>query len=243
MYCYELLSSGNKWTFLILHGWWWDHLPWITLWKMLHWLGYNVLIPDLPGHWKTSLDSPYTIEKYAEFVCKLCLKYKIKSPILVWHSNWWRIAIYLVAHQMLEVSQLFLIASAWINKKPTVRNILLKHIAWFLKPLLAIPWVSKLRSLLYRIVWGHDYLAITDPFIKQTFLNVLGKSMEDEMQMIKCKTHLIWGNLDTYTPLSSWKRMHELIKGSTFTVLEWEKHWIHRTSPDKLFNLIKDYLW
>ena len=240
IYYNQFTVSKSKWTFLILHWWWGLAEPWTNVAKWLQGNGYNVIVPDLPGFWKTKLDKVYDIYSYADMVKDFCIALKLKEVYLIWHSNWWRIAIVLSAKNMIKIKKLFLVASAWIPRKPWIKQKIAWSLAkiskWMLKFLHIekSKMILKIRNLFYRAIWWHDYLNAEDTKMKKTFLNVFNTDFRKEIKCIKDDTILLWWTKDTYTPLANWEEMSRLIKNSRLIVFKWERHWLHRTMPEKL---------
>ena len=228
---------------LILHWWWWSSDTWSKVWEMLSSLWNNVYIPDLPGFGKSSIDKVYNIETYSDLVKNLVKALNIDNLVLIWHSNWWRISILLASEQMLNISKLILAWSAWIRHKPSFIQKTFKCIATILKPFSEMPWIKQLRVVFYKLVWWRDYLNCDNKFIKQTFINVLNTDLRDEMKNIRQETSLIWWDKDTYTPLSDWYIMRDLIKGSSLDIIKWARHWIHLTDPERLVKTIINKIW
>lgn len=65
---------------------------------------------------------------------------------------------------------------------------------------------------------------------------MISSDLSKEIEDIKKHTLLIWWEKDTYTPLSDWNKMKQLIKNSKMIVLFDQKHWIHLRSPEILVN-------
>ena len=232
--------------FVLLHGRGWSHKSWIAVWELLHAAWYTVLIPDVPWFGETPLDDVYTIDAYAVrvdgFISAMCLQ----DVYLLWHSNGWRMSIKYVSWWDAFVKQLFLVNAAAFVHAPSMKQRLFKIIAWVWKKLLVIPGMSKVRSLFYRAIWWHDYLALEwnsdeAKYKKWTFLHMISTDLTQDIPMITLPTHIIRWAKDTYTPLSDGKKLHALLDWSTFDVFIDEKHGIHLTNPAWLAEKILSY--
>lgn len=235
----DWINEQNTVTIVILHGWWWSSQSWLEIWELLFQSWYNVIIPDLPWFWKTKLEKVFDLEEYAIVIEKFIKELWLKNIILWWHSNGWAISIKIANRWKVSISRLVLNNSAWIRndiKRGTKRKIIWKII----KPLKLfknVPWFKKLREYFYKAIWWQDYLkAEQNPFLKQTYLNMISSDLSDEFEKIEIDTLLIWWREDTYTPLSDWLKMRNNIKKSKLVILDNEKHWIHLKSPEKLTN-------
>lgn len=237
----KIFWKNNSWeVFLILHWWWGSSDSWIQFSKMLENDWYKVIVPDLPWHWKTELNKVFDLDNYWDFVLDIIKELKLKNLNIIAHSNWWRITLNLLINKKVNPKNIFLVWSAWIRPKLTIKQKFFKLLAktfWFLKK---IPWISFLRNIFYRIIWWHDYLKTDDnKFLKQTFLNVLEVDLSDKLHLIKNKIELIWWDKDTYTPLYLWRKMSIMIWNANLTILKWQKHWIHLQNPRLLYETIK----
>ena len=81
---------------------------------------------------------------------------------------------------------------------------------------------------------------ITLFFIFALFLNA--EDLQEVFPQIKADTLLIRWENDTYTPLSDWKKIHSLIKNSKFVVIPNVRHWIHFQNPQKLIEVIREFI-
>jgi pimeloyl-ACP methyl ester carboxylesterase len=209
------------------------------VWELLLQSGFNVIIPDLPGFWKTKLNKTFDLEEYAIVIEEFIKELWLDNIILWWHSNWWAIAIKIANRWKINISRLVLNNSAWIRndkKRSLKRKILNKTVKYF-KFLKKIFIFKKIRILFYKLIWWQDYLnAEKNPHLKQTYLNMISSDLQEEIKNVKNHTLLIWWKNDTYTPKSDWIFMRNNIKNSKIIILEDEKHWIHLTSPEKLVN-------
>lgn len=242
---HEFIEEENKDTIIILHWWWWSSASWLYMGELLSKSWYNVIIPDLPWFWKTKLEKVFDLEEYAIVIEEFLKELNIDNIILWWHSNWWAISIKIALRQKINIKRLVLNNSAWIrnDKKRSLKRKLLNFISKIVKKIVSfIPSFLKkalalnyLRKLFYRFIWWQDYLnAEKNPFLKQTYLNMIKSDLSKDFKKITQNTLLIWWKNDTYTPVSDWYLMRRQIQNSKMTVIDDEKHWIHLTNPEKL---------
>jgi len=235
----DFIHPDNNETIVILHWWWWSSQSWIKVWEILLQNWFNVIILDLPWFWKTKLEKTFDLDEYASVVEEFIKELWLNNIILWWHSNWWAISIKIASRNKINISRLILNNSAWIrndNKRKLKRKILNFIINNF-KFIKKIFIYKKIRILFYKIIWWQDYLnAEKNPFLKETYKNMIKSDLSDEIKNLKQHTLLIWWKNDTYTPLSDWIFMRNNIKNSKMITLENEKHWIHLNSPEKLVN-------
>lgn len=239
----EFHSPSNKGTILILHWWGGSSQSWEYIWNKLSENWYNVYIPDLPGFGETPLNKVFTIHDYAEVVESFVNILWLKNITLLWHSNWWRISIHVIARKNISINKLILNNAAWVTIYPSFKQKAFQWISTVVKFASHLPWYQPFRKLCYRLIWGHDYINTdNNPYLKETFLNMLGTFLEHEMANINIPCLLIRGEKDSYTPLQQGYTMNKLIPGSSLKVLDWEKHWIHLQNPDRLLSEIISFL-
>jgi pimeloyl-ACP methyl ester carboxylesterase len=181
----------------------------------------------------------FDLEEYAIVIEEFIKELNLKNIILWWHSNGWAISIKIANRWKIKINRLILNNSAWIrnDKKRNLKRKILNYIVKYFSFLKKVFIFKKIRIIFYKIIGGQDYLnAEKNPYLKQTYLNMISSDLQNEIKNIKNHTLLIWWENDTYTPISDWLLMRKYIKNSKLIVLENEKHWIHLTSPDKLAN-------
>jgi pimeloyl-ACP methyl ester carboxylesterase len=240
-----LLNEEKKHTIVILHWWWWSSDSWVEAWKLLQESWYNVYVPDLPWFGKTKINKTYTLDDYAQLITNFIIELRLKNIILWWHSNWWAISTKIVNSWNIDITRLILNNSAWIrnDKKRTLKRKIFNTITSYVKKIKPKPkscWrkckvLKFFRTCFYKMIWWHDYLnAEKNPYLKQTYLNMIQSDLQDEISKIEINTLLIRWEKDTYTPLSDWIKIRNLIKNSKMITLENQKHWIHIHAPKLL---------
>ncbi len=240
---YKEYWKKNKDIVLLIHWWWWSSDSWTKVWEILEEKGYRVLIPDLPWSTKMELDKVYTLKDIAILVEEFVEKMLFKDFVLWWHSNGWAVSIVLAERQRLYIKKLVLNNSAWIRKD--ARRSLKRKVLWkvvkIAKPLKKVKVLNKARTIFYKAIGSHDYLkAETNPYLKQTYLNMISSDLQIEMKDVRDDTLLIRWKDDSYTPVSDAKKINNLIKGSRLVILDNERHGIHLDSPEKL---VEAFLW
>ena len=252
---YEFFENENKDSdvILILHGWQGASSSWSEVGKILSENWYHVIIPDLPCASKLEKCSDiYSLDNFAEiienFIEDLKQKYSeinFDNLILWGHSNGWAISIKLANRKNIKILRLVLNNSAWIrsDKKRSFKRRVFANIVKIIKKI-PLSWIlspkgrkrmQKLRELFYRAIWSQDYLkAEQNPNLKQTYLNMISSDLKDEIKKIDNHTLLIWGEKDSYTPVSDAYFMRKNIKNSKLVILDNETHWIHLKNPKRL---------
>lgn len=239
---YKVFSwDENNYSILILHWWGGKSDSWEEVSKQLSAKWPNIIVPDLPGFWKSEIISTYTLNDYAKIVEEFVKSIKLDNFILMWHSNGGAISIKIINRWYIKPLSLILNNSAWIrnDKKRSFKRKVLNKTASVLKPLNKIKLINKIRPLLYRAIWSQDYLKSEEnPYLKETYKNMISSDLKNEISKIVLNTLLIWWENDTYTPVSDAYHMRENIKNSKLIILDNEKHWIHLQNPDRLTETI-----
>ena len=78
-----------------------------------------------------------------------------------------------------------------------------------------------------------DYNSAT-PLMRATLVKVVNEDLEPLMSAVACPTLLIWGDLDTATPISDAHRMEELIPDAGLVVCEGAGHFSFAEQASKV---------
>ena len=242
---FKTFWEKNKTAFIILHWWGGSSESWEKIAKELS-KDFFVIVPDFPCASKLEeCNKIYTLDDYVDLLSNLVDKLNLNKFYLLWHSNWGAIATKFTVKYPEKIIKLFLNNSAWIrkDKKTSFKRKIFKILSTFLKPIFKITLFKKIKPLFYKAIGAHDYLnAQSNPNKKQTFLNMINEDLQNFFTQIKVPTILIWWENDTYTPLSHWKKINQLIASSKFIVIPNVRHWIHLQNPEKLLETIKENL-
>lgn len=247
---YKIEGKGRP--IFCIHGWGGDKHSFDDLIAGFDIKKYQVIILDMPGFGESSVpNKPFTLDDYAnlfvEFVDEIRKKYRISGTYsLIVHSFGGRVAFKLSELIGLEdVSHLVLIAAAGIKHPPTFKKRFGKIVAslgaCFKEIKLTKKMYNFLRKLFYKVIREHDYEDLSKS-MKQTFCNVIEEDMHPFLNTITCKTLIIWGDKDTYVPVSDAYEMHESIKASQLIVIEGGRHGIHHTHASELSRYISSFL-
>lgn len=209
---YEVEGKGEP--IVLLHGWLTDletMRPLTTNLVKTH----KVYLVDVVGFGKSSLPKePLSSDDFAEFLKLFLEKLKIKNPVLIGHSNGGRIIINAVGKNMVKAKKLVLIDSAGIKPKRSIEYYLklgfFKTGKLFLNLLPNNEKSKEFKERLRNKVGSSDYKA--SPIVmKDTLKIIVNEDVKKILPNIKVPTLLIWGSLDTATPISDAKIMEKLI--------------------------------
>ena len=223
------IDQGQGDVILLLHGWGAN----ITLYQgIIDTLSRNhrVIALDMPGFGKTTEPTvPWCVDDYVDFVLKFIASFELTKLSIVVHSFGGRVFFKMNARENLpfQIEKAVLIDSAGILPKKTWKQkvslrcykiggaVMSTKVLHFLYPD-AVEDMRRKRG-------SADYNSAT-PVMRATLVKVVNEDLEPLMHLVKCPTLLIWGDLDTATPLSDAKRMEELIPDTGLVVCEGAGH-------------------
>ena len=165
--------------------------------------------------WLTDLESMRPIadsltDDFGDFLKELLLKLQIENPILIGHSNGGRIIINAVGRGIVNPKKIILIDSAGLKPKRSLKYYIKVSIFKFGKIILNLIPSKELRSKIRGKVGSSDYKSSPE-VLKDTMNIILNEDQRVLLPNIKVPTLLIWGSLDTATPISDAKEIEKAI--------------------------------
>ena len=223
------IDQGQGDVILLLHGWGAN----ITLYQgIISTLVQNhrVIALDMPGFGKTTEPSvPWCVDDYVDFVLKFIASFELTKLSIVVHSFGGRVFFKMNAREdlLFQIEKAVLIDSAGILPKKTWKQ----KVSLRCYKIGRVVMSTKVLHFLYpdavedmrRKRGSADYNSAT-PVMRATLVKVVNEDLEPLMHLVKCPTLLIWGDLDTATPLSDAKKMEELIPDTGLVVCEGAGH-------------------
>lgn len=245
---YERHGKMGRPVLLVLHGWADSSQNWLSFSE--HFAGrYEVITVDLPGFGRTDMPpQPWGLDDYGCFVGHFLAKIGVTLYGIVGHSNGGAIAIRGLANGDLRAEKLVLLASAGVRSTYNGRKKAIRLITKTGKALAApLPGRVKdqLRRKLYTTV-GSDMLIAER--LQETFKRVVGDDVQaDAARLTTLNTSgipvlLIYGEHDVSTPPNWGRLLHEHIQGSTFELLGNAGHFVYQDQPEKVAQLVEDFL-
>ena len=231
---------------LVLHGWGGSKKSWEEFVGLFDKKRYKLFVPDLPGFGKEPApDRPWYVHDYAQWVEQYMKKKKLVKPVVVAHSFGGRIAIKMCTAKKGVFSRLFLVGAAGIKRPPSMRVRVLKGMAKVGKVALGLFRLKSVQTFFKKVVYkaagAHDYEQATGT-MKKTFQNVIDEDLKDLLDDIRVKTHIIWGDRDSYVPVADARLMGKRIKDSTVEIIEHGKHGLHLQMPEVLAEKVKKHI-
>lgn len=243
--CYKMTGEGEE-TVVMLQGWGTDLGVYDSIAGILS-EKYTFVQFDFPGFGGSDEPrEPWNVDAYADFFCKFMDALKIKRATLMGHSYGGRVIIKLAAREQLpfEIDRIVLIDSAgivpeksfWqkmkIKRYKLLKKVLNLKVIYALFPELIDDWRSRQGSA--------DYRNAT-PMMRQCLVMAVNEDLRHLLPKIKQDTLLVWGDLDTATPLSDGKLMEELIPGAGLAVIEGTGHYSFLEKPTVFRNIMRAY--
>lgn len=201
---YEIINPDANVDIIILHGWGSNK----NLMKQSfsqYMKGFRHIYIDLPGFGNSTCPIALKTSDVARIVELLMIHINASKDIIIGHSFGGKVAT------ILEPKMLVLLGSAgiYITKSLSVQaKIALTKIGNF--------FGFKKLSSLFR---AEDAKTLSEPMY-QTFKNVVDEDFSDKFSDYDGKALLFWGESDTATPLSSGKKIAELIKDSSLKIYD-----------------------
>ena len=195
---YEVLGEGNP--VILLHGW----LATLeTMRPIANDLSRNfkVYLVDVVGFGKSDLpEHPLKSDDFGNFLRDFMEKLKIKSPILIGHSNGGRMIINAVGRGIVSAKKVVLIDSAGIKPKRSlgyyVKIYFYKVGKFFLNLLPNTKKIKSFKEKLRNNVGSSDYKASSN-VLKETMKLIVNEDVTELLPKISVPTLLFWGTLDT----------------------------------------------
>lgn len=209
---YEVEGEGEP--VILLHGWLTDLESMRPLTTNLV-KKFKVYLVDVVGFGKSDLpEEPLNSKDFAEFLQEFMEKLKIENPVLIGHSNGGRIIINAVGRKMVKAKKIVLIDSAGLKSHHSasyyIKIGIFKVGKLFLNLLPNTKGIKEFKNRLRNSVGSSDYKA-SPVVLKDTMNIILKEDVKDLLPNIDVPTLLIWGSLDTATPINDAKIMEKLI--------------------------------
>lgn len=240
------IDEGEGEAVLLLHGWGANFTLYRGIIDVLKPMR-RVIALDMPGFGKTpEPPRPWCVDDYVDFVLHFTSSFGLERLSVVVHSFGGRVFFKLNARDGLpfSIDRAVLIDSAGILPKKTVRQ----KISLKCYKLGRAFMSTKVMHFLYpdavedmrRKRGSADYNNAT-PLMRATLVKVVNEDLESFIGQVKCPTLLIWGDLDTATPIGDAKRMEELIADAGLVVCEGAGHFSFAEQPAKVNGALRAF--
>jgi len=230
---------------LIIPGWGGTKTSWKNFMNLAQ-TDFDVYCFDLPCFGEEPCPTEiWGIEEYAEFVRKKTKNLNSVKPILLGHSFGGQIAAYLAANYPEEFSKLILSGAAILRQTPSAKKIIFQFLAKTGGFIFKLPLLNRaadfMKKALYRLA-NSDYNR-TSGMKREIYQKIINQDLSALAARINLPTLIIWGENDGYVPLKQGKKLSELIVGSKLEIVPGGKHGLHLQTPEKLYGLVKNFIF
>jgi len=198
---------------------------------------------DLPGF---GLSSPppaaWGTEEYAALVEKFVQGEIGAKPILIGHSFGGRLGIRLAAQG--KVRKLVLVDAAGIKPKRSWRYHARVYSYKMLKQLVKLPLLARHGEEILerrRRATGSDDYRNASGVMRQTMVRVVNEDLTPLLPKINVPTLLVWGEMDTATPLADGQLMEKLIPGAGLVVFKNSGHYSYLENMGQFLRVLDSF--
>ena len=198
---------------------------------------YYVLAPDLPGNGVTpEPPGEWFVDDYVDFVIGFISHFGLKKVILLGHSFGGRVIIKMANRKDLPfaIDRLILVDAAGIRPEKSAEQLQKEKVIKFGKKLLS--GSPKLLDKMQSKIGSADYRAAS-PLMRKILVNTVNEDLEPLLPGVPYSTLLIWGTLDTATPIADAEKMERLIPDAGLARMEGCGHFSFLENPG-LYNAI-----
>lgn len=237
------VESGEGSPVIIMHGWGCNSST-MALFERTAAEQHKVYNLDLPGFGGS--DEPagdWGVGEYTAMLEEFVSKLDIASPIIIGHSFGGRIGILYSSRN--RVDKLILVDAAGVRPRRSLKyyfKIYSFKLAKRLCPLLlgrkmGADLIERMRSSRS----SSDY-AQASPVMRRVLSKSVNQDLRRYMPSISAPTLLIWGELDTATPLSDAKIMNKLIPDSGLVVFPGAGHFSFADNPYQSAAVVRRFI-
>ncbi len=241
------IKEGKGKSVLIIPGWGTTISTYMTLINEISKYAC-VYCLDMPGCGESEEPiNSWDVDNYVDFIIEFIRKQNIKNVDLIGHSNGGKIIIKLMNRKKLnfKVNKIILMGSSGIvHKKTFMQKIKVKTFKLCKKTLELKPIKALCPNLLLKLknsFGSEDYRNAT-PIMRQTLVKLINTDLKDCLKNIKEPTLLIWGELDTATPVTDGEIMEKLIPDSALIRVKNCSHYVFLENPIYVNKIIYAFL-
>ncbi len=238
-------DEGSGQAVLLLHGWNSSYTVYNGIINLLK-SRYRVVALNFPGcDGSDTMENPWTLDDYCNFVLKFMKALNIENPIMFGHSHGGRVTLKMAATGMVNPPKIVLLDSAGLIPKKSFKQKFRAKSFKVIKWCLTLPIIKKFSSGLLdkaRAYYGSaDYNAAPE-VLRKTLVSLVNTDLRDIISNITAPTLLIWGENDTATPLSDAKIIESKIKDCGLCVIKGTGHYSFCERPFEAQAIINSFL-
>lgn len=238
-------DSGSGDPLLLLHGWGASR-------KLFEQLvahagnGHRVIAPDLPGFGDTPPpERPFCVDDYVDWVVSLMDSRSVAACDIVAHSFGGRVAIKLAAQYPERVRRLLLTDAAGVRPSRSLRYHArvagFRTARWLAQAGVLPAALARRMQQVTASAGSPDYQRATG-VMRDTFVRVVNEDLRTFLPGISHPVLLVWGEVDTETPLGDGKLMERLLPNGVLVVLEGCGHFAYLEEPARFARIMDAFL-
>lgn len=240
---YEVTGDGAP--LILMHGWGCDHTTVASIAATAS-QTHTVYSLDLPGFGQSTEPSvPWRPADYADMLRKFVKAIGIERPSLAGHSYGGRVAIVYASRHPEEIDKLILIDAAGIKPRRSLKYYLKVYSFKAYKQWLRLTLgreKAEQRINEERARRGSADYRAASPVMRATMSISINDDLRHLMPAIKAPTLLMWGELDTATPLRDARIMDKLIPDTGLVVFHGAGHFSFLDEPGRFAAVISSFL-
>ncbi len=241
----EYTEEGTGTPVLLLHGWNSSFQVYRGIINTLK-NRCRVVAVNFPGCANSqTMDTPWNLEDYCNFVLKFMKALNLENPIMFGHSHGGRVTLKMAAEGMVNPPKIVLLDSAGLIPKKTLKQKYRTKSFKAIKGVLTLPVIKNYSEGLLQKARNHygsaDYNAAPE-VLRKTLVSLVNTDLRNILSNIKCPTLLIWGENDTATPLSDAKIIESLIPDCGLCVIKGTGHYSFCEKPYEANAIINSFI-
>ena len=241
----EYTDQGDGAPVLLLHGWGSSFDAYRGIINTLK-ERCRVVAVNFPGCSNSdTMESPWTLDDYCDFVLKFMKAVNLENPIIFGHSHGGRVTLKLTAEGLVNPPKIVLLDSAGLIPQKSLRQKFRAKSFKTIKTVLTLPVIKNFSGGLLEKARKHygsaDYNA-APLVLRQTLVSLVNTDLRDIIHKINCPTLLIWGENDTATPLSDAKIIERLIPDCGLCVIKGAGHFSFCERPFEAHAIINSFI-
>ena len=194
---------------------------------------FRVIAIDITGFGQSKkLPFAYSLNDYVLDIVSVIKELKLESFHLIAHSFGGRIAIRL-ANLNVGVNKLVLTGSAGLKPKRSLKYYFKIYYYKLIKKFLTEKGKSKFGSKEYRLLSGYD---------KESYYKIVNEYLDGEINKIKCKTLIVFGENDLETPKYMAKKLSSDIINSSLYLIKGAGHFCFLEKPSEFNVIVNEFL-
>lgn len=192
-----------------------------------------------------TMSEPWNIDDYCNLVLKFMKELDLNNPVMIGHSHGGRVILKLAADGLVNPTKIVLLDSAGLIPKKTFKQKFRAKSFKTIKTVLTLPVIKNYSEDLLQKARHHygsaDYNAAPE-VLRKTLVSLVNTDLRDIIGNIKCPTLLIWGDMDTATPLSDAKIIESIIPDAGLCVLEGCGHYSFCEKPYQAHAILRSFI-